>query len=137
MSVYERRAWIMLITAVPTYLTYLAIVLSRSADTTLTEVEYRWPALIVIGAAIALNILLEIIGAMVWSAEGTLIDERDRSIDRLGERAGVSFVLIASLAAMLMAMFEWDWFWIGNVLILGFVLSAMVGSISKVAAYRW
>lgn len=126
----------MLVTAVPAYLTYLAIVLSRASETPLTQVDYRLPALIVIGASIGLNILLEIVGAMVWSADGTLIDERDRSIDRMGERVGASFIVIAGLAAMLMAMFEWEWFWIGNMLMLGFFIAAIIASVAKVAAYR-
>ena len=39
-------------------------------------------------------------------------------------------------AAMLMAMAKWDYFWIANVIYLGFVLWAVGGSVLKLAAYR-
>ena len=35
-----------------------------------------------------------------------------------------------------MAMAEWDYFWIANVIYLCFVLSAILGSIAKIVAYR-
>jgi hypothetical protein len=35
-----------------------------------------------------------------------------------------------------MAMARWDQFWIANVLYLGFVLSAVGGSVMKLVAYR-
>ena len=38
---------------------------------------------------------------------------------------------------MLMAMAAWDRFWIANVIYLGFVLSAILGGITKWAAARF
>ena len=35
-----------------------------------------------------------------------------------------------------MAMARWDYFWIANVLYLGFVLWAIAGSVLKLVAYR-
>jgi hypothetical protein len=40
------------------------------------------------------------------------------------------------VAALLMAMAEWDHFWIANVIYLAFVLSAILGSVAKIVAYR-
>jgi hypothetical protein len=37
---------------------------------------------------------------------------------------------------MLMALAEWDWFWIANVIYLCFVLSAVLGSVAKIIMYR-
>ena len=39
-------------------------------------------------------------------------------------------------AALCMAMARWDYFWIANVLYLGFVLWAIAGSVLKLIAYR-
>jgi hypothetical protein len=39
-------------------------------------------------------------------------------------------------AALCMAMAKWDYFWIANVLYLGFVLWAIAGSVVKLIAYR-
>ena len=33
-------------------------------------------------------------------------------------------------------MLEVDWFWIANALYLGFVLSALLGSVTKIGLYR-
>jgi hypothetical protein len=46
------------------------------------------------------------------------------------------FVIIGAVAAMLMAMAGWDRFWTANVIYLCFVLSAILGSITKIIAYR-
>lgn len=43
---------------------------------------------------------------------------------------------MGGVAALLMAMAEWDHFWIANVIYLAFVLSAMLGSVAKIVAYR-
>lgn len=63
-------------------------------------------------------------------------DQRDREIYRFGEYIGQSFVVMGGVAALLMAMAEWDHFWIANVIYLAFVLSAMLGSVAKIVAYR-
>ena len=68
--------------------------------------------------------------------DGHVKDQRDQEINRLGEYTGQSFVVIGALAAMVLAMLEADWFWIANVVYLCFVLSAILGSATKLAAYR-
>ncbi len=45
-------------------------------------------------------------------------------------------MIIGAVAALLMAMARWDWFWIANVIYLGFVLSAVLGSATKIVAYH-
>ena len=57
-------------------------------------------------------------------------------LGRLGDRVGQSFVVIGAVAAMLMAMAEWDRFWIANVIYLCFALSAVLGNVTKVIVYR-
>jgi hypothetical protein len=39
-------------------------------------------------------------------------------------------------AALVMAMIRWDYFWIANVIYLGFVLWAIAGSVVRLVAYR-
>jgi hypothetical protein len=65
-----------------------------------------------------------------------LKDARDREIGRVGDYTGQSFVIIGATAAMLMAMAGWDRFWIANVIYLCFILSAILGSVTKIIAYR-
>ncbi len=63
-------------------------------------------------------------------------DERDRDIDRFGTNIGQAFLVVGGLAGLLMAMAEWEWFWIANVLYLGFALSAILEGVAEVVAYR-
>ncbi|MFD9127610.1 hypothetical protein ACFV0G_23070, partial [Kitasatospora sp. NPDC059571] len=63
-------------------------------------------------------------------------DQRDREIHRFGEYIGQSFLVIGGVAALVMAMAEVDYFWIANAAYLAFVLSALMSSAAKIAAYR-
>lgn len=135
MTSNERNAWIMLLTSIPAYLIYVVIVVTSVDGGAITEAEYMWPALSVIGASIIANIVLGIIASILQPRDNR-VDERDRAIERVGERAGNSFLVIGALGAMVMAMVEWDWFWIGNALMLAFFVSAVVGSLVKISAYR-
>jgi hypothetical protein len=63
-------------------------------------------------------------------------DVRDREIYRFGEYASRWFVAAGAGAALIMAMARWDYFWIANVLYLGFVLWAVAGSVVRLVAYR-
>lgn len=136
MTRYERTAWIMLITSVPAYVIYVVIVLTGAGGGPLHEAPYVWPALITIGATVVANIVLNILTSIVWSRGVDIVDERDRAIEHIGERAGNSFLVIGGVAAMLMAMAEWDWFWIANTLFLCFFISGVIGSLVKVSLHR-
>jgi len=60
----------------------------------------------------------------------------ETSLDHAGDYTGQSFVIIGATAAMLMAMAGWDRFWIANVIYLCFILSAILGSVTKIISYR-
>ena len=68
--------------------------------------------------------------------EAGISDERDRLIYRTGEYVGLYLVVLASMAGMIMAMTQMDYFWIANTLNLGFVLSALIGAIVQIIGYR-
>jgi hypothetical protein len=63
-------------------------------------------------------------------------DQRDKEIYRFGEYTGQSFVTAGAIAALLMAMAEIAHFRIANAIYLAFVLSAVLGSVVKIVAYR-
>lgn len=135
MAVEERRAWIMLVVAVVAYATYVAIVLGRAGSGPITEVPYQATLLWSIGLAIVANIVLHILFGG-WRAGVANKDQRDREIGRLGDHIGQSFVVIGGVSALLLALGEAAHFWIANVIYLTFVLSAVVGSVAKIFAYR-
>jgi len=132
----EKRAWIRLIVAVLGYAAYLIVIAGRTDGRSLPDVPYAGALLWTIGAAILASIVAEVAIGMIDPGASRVTDERDREIGRLGERVGQSFVVIGAVAAMLMALAEWDWFWIANVIYLCFVLSAILGGVAKVVVYR-
>ncbi|AWZ10786.1 MULTISPECIES: hypothetical protein [unclassified Streptomyces] len=138
MAFEEKRAWVMGVVAVAGYAVYLALVLGRAGDgVPLTEVPYIAPLLWTVGGAIAASILLHVAVAAASPGEADVKDQRDKEIGRLGEHAGQSFLVIGAVAALILSMAGADRFWISNVIYLGFVLSAVLGSVVKLAAYRW
>jgi hypothetical protein len=132
----EKRAWIRLVVSVIAYGAYLTILLSRAGGRPLPDVPYAASLLWTVGAAIAASIVAEVAMGVVNPKASRLRDVRDRQIGQLGDQTGQSFVIIGAVAAMLMALAEWDWFWIANVIYLCFVLSAVLSGVTKVVAYR-
>jgi len=55
---------------------------------------------------------------------------------RFGEYASRWFLVAGAAAGLVMAMAKVDYFWIANVIYLGFVLWAVAGSVLKLVAYR-
>ncbi|KOG54633.1 hypothetical protein ADK75_13420 [Streptomyces virginiae] len=136
MAVEEKRAWIMIVVTIVSYGAYLAVVLGRSDSGPLAEQPYVAPLLWSVGAAIVASIALHIAVTLISPEDGRTKDQRDREIHRFGEHIGQSFVAIGAVAGMLLAMAEADRFWIANAIFLGFVLSALLASMAKIASYR-
>lgn len=136
MAYEEKRAWIMLVVSAAAYAAYLIIIVGRAGPTPLAEVPYASALLWSIGIAIGVQILLTIVAGIAAPESAKKKDQRDREIHRLAEYIGQSFVIIGGVAALLMALAELDHFWIANVIYLAFVLSAVLGSVAKIFAYR-
>lgn len=150
MTLEERRAWSRMIVSVAAYAVYVSIIVNRADGRPLADVPYAatlfWTVGISIVAAIVFEIVMSIVGEVVTSVKQEIgfegqhgrhtVDERDRQIGRIGEYVGHSFVIVGATAAMLMAMAQWQWFWIANVIYLCFLLSQVLGSITKIVLYR-
>ena len=137
MAFEEKRAWAMAIIAAVGYAAYVVIVLTRVDGRPLAEVPYVDAALWTIGSGIVAGMVSGIWFGIESRREGGLqVDERDVEIGRFGDHVGQSFVVIGGMSALVLAMVEAPHFWIANVLYLCFVLSAVLGSLAKLAAYR-
>ncbi|MGD9955213.1 MAG: hypothetical protein AB7O74_17445 [Candidatus Nanopelagicales bacterium] len=140
MGFEERNTWSFAIITLVSYTVYVVLVLRAADGGPLVDAPYQPYLLGTIGAAIVVAILASIairISIAVRDREAPqAADQRDREISAFGSRMGQSFMVIGGIAAMLMAMAEWDWFWIANVIYLCFMLSAMTESIARIAAYR-
>lgn len=119
----EKSAWVMLILAVTTYAGYGIAVGAGAA--------YVPAMLSASGSSVALSIVAHL---LLGRREK---DQRDTEIARFGDYVGHAFVVIGGAAALLMAMRAWEYAWIANALYLGFVLSAAVGAIARICAYRF
>jgi hypothetical protein len=137
MTYEEKGTWSFLVVAIVGYAVYLWLVLSQLADgTPVEEADYAIPMLWTIGGAIVLGIVARIAIEIITPSESHRADVRDKQIDRAGEQVGNSLVVIAGLVALVLAMLQVHWFWIANAIYLGFVLSAVLGSLAKLAMYR-
>jgi hypothetical protein len=108
----------------------------RSADTPLVDVAYAAPLLVLLGAGIAAMIGVHLVLGLRAGEEGRHPDVRDREIEHFGERIGQSFLVIGAVAALLMALADWDTFWIANTIVLGFFFSAVLDLTARLVAYR-
>lgn len=136
MSFEEKIAWLQGVISVLGYGVYLGLLISMSGAGPLAALPYELPLLATIVGALIVAIIGSIIIAVSSPRTAGQKDQRDRQIYRFGEYTGQSFVVIGGVAALLMALAQWDYFWIANVLYLCFVLSAILGTIVKAVAYR-
>ena len=136
MSSEEKSAWVMLVVSLAGYATYLVILAAQAASVSLMETAWVTVMLWTIGGGIVAGMLLNIVFGMFSPKEAGRKDQRDREITRFGDSIGQSFVVIGGVAALILAMLEAPYFWIANVIYLAFVLSAFLGSIVRVIAYR-
>jgi hypothetical protein len=123
MSYEEKGVWVFLTVSITGYVVYLALVLPQLLrGTPADEIDYVPAVLWTIGGAIVGAIVLRILVEIVVPSGNT--------------RVGSAFLVIGALGALVLAMFEAGYFWIANVIYLGFVLSAILSSVTKVIVYR-
>ncbi|RBQ18239.1 hypothetical protein DP939_20360 [Spongiactinospora rosea] len=110
---------------------YFATVLGQAP-----RVAYAVPMLTAIGVGIGANILGAIGSAILAPAQAGINDERDRSIDQYGKRAGYVVLATGAVAALALTLARFEYFWIANALYLAFVLDGLTTSLVKIVAYR-
>ena len=136
MSYEEKGTWVYLVTSAGGYVVYLVIMAGRLASTPVAEVPYVSVLLWTTGASIVASIVGRVVIETASPSDSKRADVRDRDISRFGEYASRWFLVAGAAAALVMAMAKVDYFWIANVIYLGFVLWAVAGSALKLIAYR-
>jgi hypothetical protein len=136
MSYEEKGVWVYLVTSAGGYAVYLAIVAGRLASTPAAAVSYAPVLLWTAGASIIASVIGRTLVETARPSDSRRGDVRDREISRFGEFASRWFVIAGAAAGLAMAMARWDYFWIANVIYVGFVLWAVAGSVVKLIAYR-
>ena len=93
-----------------------------------------------IGIGIALSIVgriaVEIAGHVAEPSDSHEPDERDRDIGRFGEYFAGTVLGIGMVVPFVLTLAEFDYFWIANAMYLAFIVSAVVGAVMKLVAYR-
>lgn len=140
MAYEERNTWIGLVVSVAGLAVYVVLVLQQADGGELTDVMW-WPIMLwtIVGSIVAV-IVINIVWGILTSSGGRdgigTADQRDRDIARMGSRVGQAFLVIAGLGVIVLCAVQANVFWIANTMYLGFVLSAFVGGIASVIAYR-
>jgi Flp pilus assembly protein protease CpaA len=136
MAFQEKSNWVVLIVAVPTLLVYAALIVPQVLGTPVTEIDWVPPMLVAIVAFVVANVLGNIAAAALNPREAELEDERDREIDRQGERIGNWLIAAGGVAGLVLAMAMAHQFWIANAIFLGGIAGSIVSSAVKIGAYR-
>ncbi len=136
MAFLEKSNWVVLIVAVPTLLVYVALVVPQVLGKPIAEVSWVEPMIATIIVFVVANILGNVVAAASNPSEADKNDERDREIDRVGERVGNWLIIAGSIAGLVLAMTRADHFWIANAIFLGGIAGALLSSVTKIAAYH-
>jgi hypothetical protein len=126
---------------------YFGVVGARLDGVAVSSVDYKWWLIGAVGVTIVANIVGSIVMAIGTAiraeitGEGSVKDidredERDKSIDRRGELVGYYVSSVGVVAAIALAMWRQDQFWIANALYLFMLVGSVAASAAKVVLYR-
>lgn len=136
----ERAAWIGLVVAVIGLGGYVVVMAGTAASVPVERIDWLAAMVWTVVASIVVSIVANIVWGVVAERRAprgsNAPDERDREISRMGERVGNAFLVLAGIGAIALCALEAAPFWIANVLFAGFAVSAVVGTVARVIAYR-
>jgi hypothetical protein len=136
MSYEEKGTWVYLVTSAGAYAVYLAIIAGRLQGTPAAQVPYAWVLLWTTVASVVASTVGRTLTGTLSPGDSRRSDVRDKEIYRFGEYASRWCIVAGAAAGFFMALAKADYFWIANVIYLGFVLWAVIGSVIKLVAYR-
>jgi heme/copper-type cytochrome/quinol oxidase subunit 2 len=136
MAFLEKSNWVVLVVAVATLATYGTWTLTQALGKPVAEIGWVQPMIFSIVAFVVLNVVGNVIAAAANPKEADKHDQRDKEIDRFGERVGNYVLITGACAALVLAMAAADRFWIGNAIYFAGILAAMGASVTKIAAYH-
>ncbi len=134
MTYAEKSAWILVVVTVGVYGIYLAGLAAQMNE--LPDVAYEQALLWSVAAYIAATIVLHILAGILSPKAADQEDQRDKEIYRFGEYVGQYFSGTVAFAALLMALAEWDHFWIANTIYVAFGGAVLLANVVKIVAYR-
>jgi len=136
MAFLEKANWVTLAVTLVTLAIYFALIVPRALATPIARVAYEETMIWTIVGFIVANILGMIGAAITNPREADKKDQRDKEIDRFGERVGNSIIIAGSCAALVMALTKQDYFWIANSVFVAGLAAALLSAVTKIAAYH-
>jgi hypothetical protein len=136
MSYEEKGVWTQLLSFAGAYIAYLAIVVPRLLHTPVAHVSYVAPLVVTTLASISIATVVRSALEVARPSDSSKADVRDRDIARFAEHTSRWCIVGGATAGIIGASAHWDYFWIANVIWLGFVLWAVVDSVLRLVAYH-
>jgi hypothetical protein len=136
MAFLEKSNWVVVVVAVFTLISYGGTVVGQALSRPVAEISWVQPMIVSIVTFVVANIIGNVIAAATNPKEADKKDQRDRDIDRFGERVGNYLIIAGSIVALVLAMAAADRFWIGNTIYFAGIFGAMGASVTKIAAYH-
>lgn len=136
MSYEEKGALAYLAAVAGAYAVYVGIILGRLQDTPAAQVPFGWVLLWTTVASVVASTAGRTVLETARPSDSRRRDVRDKEIYRFGEYVSRWFVVGGAAVGFVLAVAKVDYFWIANVIYLGFVLWAIAGSVVKLVAYR-
>jgi hypothetical protein len=141
MGYEERNAWVLGGVTIATAAYYVVTLLGTTPELPLEARDYRGAMLWSIGGAIVggivLAIVVNIVAGIVTGDTSTTSDLRDRQINRFGDHVGQSLVTVGATGALILLMLDMPSFWAAQAIYFGFVASGILGTIARIASYRF
>lgn len=136
MAFEEKGTWVYLIVVLLVSGIYFGSVLTQVGEVPVGDINYVRSLITAIVVTIVATIVGYILAAISNPSEADRKDQRDKDIDRYGNSVGFTALGLMNLLPLWLAIIETEPFWIANAIFLGGSVSAVVGSIVKIVAYR-
>jgi hypothetical protein len=139
-AVEEKRWWFYATVTLVVSAIYFAIILPPALAGPVERLPFQLPLLVasLAGALISVlgNVVLRVTSRIASGGQTVLRDERDRAIDRTGERVGTIVLATTMAIPYALALLRADPFWIAQGIYLALALWAFAGAAAKIWAYR-
>ncbi len=136
MAFLEKSNWVVLLISPIVLVIYLAQILPLATSRPIPEVDFAGTMVGNIVLFVVANIVGNIVAAITNPAEADKKDQRDREIDRFGERIGNWILIAGACVALVLAMGRQDGFWIANAIYLAGIAAAIASASTKIVAYH-
>lgn len=136
MTFTEKSNWVVVVASILALLGYAVTIVPAVQGKAIPDVDFARPMIYTIVGFIVLNIVGNIVAAATNPTEADKKDQRDKEIDRYGDRIGNWVGIAGACAGLFLAMARQDYFWIANSIFVMGLLGGLLGASLKVAAYH-